>query len=171
MHLECPHCRAKLRVPDSLRRYYDMPVRCRRCRHVFTVRRHAPHDDSGPAHDHQQPLDRSVSARQSHHPTRCHRCGASLLVPGQRTGRHLTGGPLDLTCPYCQAGFSHDPSCDAALPDRLIIGLIAAILTGCAVLWGQHKGYIQLRNLGDSGLIFELQRMLGALAARLQDLS
>ena len=150
MHLECPHCQNALTVPDSLRRYYDMPVRCHQCRHVFTIQKQSPHDDWGPAHDVRRPLDRSVSARHSHHMIVCQGCGADLRVPGQERGQEQgkrQDGPLRLACPYCLASFSHYRAGNAARLDRVMIGLVVVIAAGCVVLWGHHEGYIELWNL------------------------
>ena len=169
MCLECPHCQAALRLPDSLRRYYDIPVRCHRCRHVFTVARQRPRDNAGPAHDPRQSFDRSVSARQSHHMTRCHGCRAALRVPGQRQpGARHPSGRLTLTCPHCLAGFQHHGPGDTARLDRLMIGLVAGIAVGCLVLWGHHEGYIELRNLDHASWISELRRMLADLVYQLR---
>lgn len=161
MYLDCPHCHAALAVPNSVRRYYDMPVRCYRCRHSFTVQRQTPHDDMEPAHDYRWPLDRSVSARQSHHLTLCHDCGAALGVPGYRqTGLHRTATPLSVACPYCLASFDYHWSGNATHLDWLIIGLLAGVATGCLVLWGHHEGYIELRNLGAATWLSEVRVML-----------
>ena len=147
MQLECPHCQNALAVADSLRRYYDMPVRCHQCRHVFTLTRQTPRDDSGLAHDPRQPLDRSVSARRSHHMIVCQGCGAGLRVPGQRLDAVLT-----ITCPHCLASFVHHQTGRVARSDWLIIGLLVGIAAGCAVLWAHFEGYIELRNLGEGEL-------------------
>ena len=169
MHLECPQCEAALRVPDSLRRYYDMPVRCYRCRHVFTVARHSPRDNTGPAHDAGQSFDRSVSARQNHHMTRCHDCGAALRVPGrQEQAARRKSGPLSVTCPPCLAVFQHHGPGTAAHLDRLMIGLVAGLAVGCLVLWGHHEGYIELRNLDNASWISGLRRMLADLVYQLR---
>ena len=184
MHLECPHCQAALRVPDRLRRYYDMPVRCYRCRHVFTVARQGPRDNSGPTHDARQSLDRSVSAQQSHHMTRCHGCGAALRVPGrqepgrqepgrQEPGRQEPGaqhpsGPLSVTCPHCLALFQHHGPDTTAHLDRLMIGLVAGIAMGCLVLWGHNEGYVELRHLDNASWISGLRQMLADLVYQLR---
>ena len=169
MYLECPHCQAALRVPDSLRRHYGMPVRCYRCRHVFTVARQSLRDAIRPTHGPRHPLDRSVSTRQSHHLTRCHGCGAALRVPGQgQQERRRTSWPMTLTCPHCLAVFQHHGRGDAAHLDRLIIGLVAGITVGCLVLWGQGEGYIELRNLDDTSWISGLRRMLADLVHQLR---
>ena len=169
MDLECPHCRATLRVPESLRRHYGMPVRCHRCRHVFTVPRRNPADATGPTHGPGHPFDRSVSAQQSHHLTRCHGCGTALRVPGRmKPGARHTSGTLALTCPYCLAGFPHHGSGDAGRLNGLFIGLVAGIAVGCLVLWGHNEGYIELSNLGNSSWISGLRRMLADLVYQLR---
>jgi len=169
MQLTCPHCQDALTVPDRLRRYYDMPVRCHHCRHVFAVPRQRPRDDFGPAHDARRPLDRSVSARQVHHIISCHGCGADLRVPGRRQdGQRRTDGPVRLSCPYCHAGFPHHGAGDTARLDGLIIILCAGIAAGGAVLWGHHEGYIELRNLAGSTWLADLRQMLTNIVSRLR---
>lgn len=173
MQLECPNCRGGLVVPDRLRRYYDMPVRCQACRHVFTVKRRTPHDAAGGAlQDAGQSLDRSVSARQDHHRVACHHCGAGLRVPGQNgpgpDGPRPDGEPLTLTCPYCHAIFCHHDIVNTAWLDRLIIGLGAAIIAGGGILWGQYEGFIELRNLGDGTWLATLRQMFANLIIQLK---
>ena len=167
MQLECPNCRGGLVVPDRLRRYYDMPVRCQACRHVFTVKRRTPHDAAGTLQDAGQPLDRSISARQNHHRVVCHHCGASLRVPG-RDGHRPDAEPLPLTCPYCLATFCHHDIGNTTWLDRLIIGLGAAIIVGGGILWGQYEGFIELRNLGDGTWLAALHQMFANLIIQLK---
>ncbi len=172
MQLTSPHCQNALSVPDRLRRYYDMPVRCHRCRRVFTVQRQGPRDDFGPAHDIRRPFDRSVSARQSHHLIVCHVCNAELRVPGRaRDGLMSPDTPLRLSCPCCAAGFPYHGTGDTARLDRLIMILCAGIVTGSAVLWGQHEGYIELRNLAGHGWLAGPRQILTESIGHLRDIN
>jgi predicted Zn finger-like uncharacterized protein len=172
MQLTCPHCQNALSVPDRLRRYYDMPVRCHHCSHVFTVQRQGPRDDFGPAHEIRRPLDRSVSARQVHHFIICHVCGAELRVPGRaRNGRISPATPLRLSCPYCAAGFPYHETGDAAHLDWMIMILCAGIAIGGAVLWGHHEGYIELRNLASHGWLAGLRQTLAESVGHLRDIN
>jgi predicted Zn finger-like uncharacterized protein len=159
MQLECPQCQNALTVPDSLRRYYDIPVRCHHCRHVFTIQKQSPRDDRGPAHDVRRPLDRSVSARHSHHMIVCQGCGGDLRVPGQEQ-RQEQGGPLRLACAYCLASFPYTGAGTAVCLDRVMIGLLVGIAAGCVVLWGHHEGYIELRNLLDGAWFGDAVRFI-----------
>jgi predicted Zn finger-like uncharacterized protein len=172
MQLTCPHCQKTLTVPDSLRRYYDMPVRCHHCRHVFTVQRLGPRDDFRPAHEIRHPLDRSVSARQSHHFIVCHVCNAELRVPGRLRNRRISPAtPLRLSCPCCSVSFPYHGTGDAARPDWPIIILGTGIAIGGVVLWGHHQGYIALHNIAGHGWLTALQQRLAESIGHLQDIN
>lgn len=164
MDLRCSYCRNAVTVPTGLRRYFDMPVRCCHCRRIFMVSRQGPTDDAVPAHAPPHPLDRSVSARRNHHLISCHACGASLRLAGKR-GDGMT---MDLLCLYCMAEFRHHERAAAISPDAVILTLIVLIAAGSGVLWGQHEGYIELRNMAGTGWLEGLRQLIMDIANQLR---
>ncbi|MEX0504351.1 hypothetical protein AB3X55_12205 [Alphaproteobacteria bacterium LSUCC0719] len=172
MQLECSICRNDLVVPDRLRRYYDMPVRCWTCRSVFTVTRSTPDhdptpdDDAGGIQAGGQRLDRSISARHRHHMIACQHCGTELRVPGRKRSKPDSEG-LTLTCPHCLATFCHHSIGTWEILDRLTIALVAALIFGGGLLWAEYEGLVELHNLGNGTWLAALHQMIAGLLAQL----
>lgn len=74
-------------------------------------------------------------------------------------GLDRPGEPVNLSCPYCNAGFS------VGGPRRLragpvIVALIAGVGAGAIILWLDHTGMIALDNLEASRLLLEWKQTL-----------
>ena len=160
MHLRCANCRQTLTIPDSIGRYFDMPVRCHACRRVFSVPAQRPADRDSPSEPPQYRLDRSVSAQRHHHAIRCPTCAATLRLPG----RSRPARPVSLVCPVCGTGFRHRQRTDRLAALIWITG--GAVLTLGLVLLAHIKGYIVLGNLARAPALSGLDAFLAALGLR-----
>lgn len=147
MQLCCPRCRSPVEVPHQLSRFFNMPVACHLCRRVFAVPPQGPLHDS-PAPNNSVPnsllraLDRSISAERCSHERTCPACLRTIRIPGLDPAI----GPLDLSCPYCQANFRLEAG-GGIQPRIIAVALGLGIVIGLAVLWLDHEGMIALRQL------------------------
>ena len=157
MQLCCPRCRSPVEVPHQLSRFFNMPVACHLCRRVFAVPPQGPLHDSpvpnSPAPNNSVPnnsvpnsllraLDRSSSAERCSHERTCPACLRTIRIPGLDPAI----GPLDLSCPYCQANFRLEAG-GGIQPRIIAVALGLGIVIGLAVLWLDHEGMIALRQL------------------------
>ena len=152
MQLCCPRCRSPVEVPHQLSRFFNMPVACHLCRRVFAVPPQGPLHDSpvpnSPVPNNSVPnslmraLDRSISAERCSHERTCPACLRTIRIPGLDPAI----GPLDLSCPYCQANFRLEAG-GGIQPRIIAVALGLGIVIGLAVLWLDHEGMIALRQL------------------------
>ena len=87
-------------------------------------------------------LDRSISAERCSHERTCPACLRTIRIPGLDPAI----GPLDLSCPYCQANFRLEAG-GGIQPRIIAVALGLGIVIGLAVLWLDHEGMIALRQL------------------------
>jgi len=152
MQLCCPRCQSPVEVPHQLSRFFNMPVACHLCRRVFAVPPQGPLHDSpvpnSPVPNNSVPnsllraLDRSISAERCSHERTCPACLRTIRIPGLDPAI----GPLDLSCPYCQANFRLEAG-GGIQPRIIAVALGLGIVIGLAVLWLDHEGMIALRQL------------------------
>ena len=155
MQLRCPHCRSLVRLPDTMRRYFGMPVTCQSCGHAFVVPPQSPlHDASLPA-DSIRPLDRSISAVRCFHEHRCRHCRHRFHLPG------LDPPPasVSVACPYCDTRLNCGGA-NGVAPGAVVLVLVLGLLAGGGVLWLDHEGLIALHNLKASQLLLEWKRTI-----------
>ena len=152
MQLRCPYCRSLVRIDDTMRRYFGMPVGCHECARVFVVPPQSPLHDSALPADAVRPLDRSVSANRCFHERRCNSCGNTARLPGlERPVANIV-----MNCPYCGAAFESGRA-RGIRTGPVMLALVAGIGAGCGVLWLDHAGLIALQNLDMSRLLMDLK--------------